>query len=479
MDVVAAAARSDALWEEDALPVLSEYIRIPCLSPDFAPGWEADGHVDRAAELLRAWAADRPLDGLTVEVVRLEGRTPVIVCEVPAAGAAGDGTHADDDTVLLYGHLDKQPEFTGWRDGLGPWEPVREGDRLYGRGAGDDGYAIFAALGAIEALRAGGGDHARCVVIIEASEESGSPDLPAYVEALADRLGRVSLVVCLDSGCETWDRLWVTTSLRGLLSVTVRVEVLEAGMHSGTGSGVVPSSFRILRQLLSRIEDETTGDIRLRPLHVDVPADRAVQIEEAAAELRPEDMLHGAQPVEGLTPVADGETATMLRNRTWRPTLSTIGIEGVPPVQEAGNVLRPFTTVKLSFRLPPTCDADEAAAAVEAALTEDPPYHARVTVDTTDRGAGWNAPSLEPWLAEAIDQGSKAAFGEPARYIGEGGSIPFMGMLGERYPEAQFLVTGVLGPESNAHGPNEFLHVPTAKAVTVNVACVLDAHARR
>jgi acetylornithine deacetylase/succinyl-diaminopimelate desuccinylase-like protein len=476
MDVAAAVARSDALWEDEALPVLSEYVRIPCLSPEFAPDWEEDGHLDLAVDLLRKWAADRPLDGLTVEVMRLEGRTPVIVCEVPAAGG---GTHSADDTVLLYGHLDKQPEFTGWREGLGPWAPVREDDRLYGRGAGDDGYAIFAALGAIEAARAGGGAHARCVVLIEASEESGSPDLPAYVEALADRLGPVSLVVCLDSGCETWDRLWVTTSLRGLLAVTLRVEVLESGMHSGTGSGVVPSSFRILRQLLSRVEDESTGDIRLPELHVDVPADRSVQMEGAAAELTPEHMLHGARPVDGLTPVAAGDTATMLRNRSWRPALATIGIEGVPPVREAGNVLRPFTTAKLSFRLPPTCDVDAAAAAVAAALTEDPPYHARVTAETGDRGPGWNAPALEGWLAEAIDEGSTAAFGEPARYVGEGGSIPFMGMLGERYPEAQFLVTGVLGPGSNAHGPNEFLHVPTAKAVTVSVAYVLDAHARR
>jgi acetylornithine deacetylase/succinyl-diaminopimelate desuccinylase-like protein len=472
MDTAAAASTCEKFWEAEAVPTLTDYIRIPCLSPGFAADWAELGHIADAVSLLRSWAAARPLDGITVEVVQLDGHTPVLVCEVPAVGGR------DDDTVLLYGHLDKQPEFTGWREGLGPWNPVREGDRLYGRGAADDGYSLFAALGAIEAARAAGGSHARCVVVIEACEESGSVDLGAYMEALADRLGSVSLVVCLDSGAETWDRLWVTNSLRGLLAVEVRVEVLEAGLHSGTGSGVVPSSFRILRQLMSRLEDETTGEILLPDLYVDVPADRAREIEAAAAHLTPDHLLHGAHPVDGLELLGDGDTATMLRNRSWRPALATTGIDGVPPMAAAGNVLRPFTSAKLSFRLPPTCDSSFAAATVRTALTDDPPYGARITV-TSEGADGWSAPPLQPWLAEAIEAGSEAGFGEPARFVGEGGSIPFMKMLGDRYPEAQFLVTGVLGPGSNAHGPDEYLDVAMAKGVTVAVANVLDAHARR
>jgi acetylornithine deacetylase/succinyl-diaminopimelate desuccinylase-like protein len=472
MDTAAAAATSEKFWEAEALPTLSDYIRIPCLSPGFAADWAEQGHIAAAVSLLRSWADARPLEGITVDVVELEGRTPVLVCEVPASGGA------DDDTVLLYGHLDKQPEFTGWRDGLGPWEPVREGDRLYGRGAGDDGYSLFAALGAIEAARAADGEHARCLVLIEACEESGSGDLEAYVDALTDRLGSVSLVVCLDSGAETWDRLWVTNSLRGMLAVEVNVEVLEAGLHSGVGSGVVPSSFRILRQLMSRVEDERSGEILLSELHVDVPPERASDIDAAAAELTPEHLLHGGHPVDGLELVGDGDTAVMLRNRSWRPALATTGMDGVPPMVAAGNVLRPFTSAKLSFRLPPTCDSSAAAAAVRAALSDDPPYGARISV-TSEGVDGWNAPPLQPWLAEAIDAGSLAGFGEPARFVGEGGSIPFMKMLGDRYPDAQFLVTGVLGPGSNAHGPDEFLDVAMAKGVTVAVATVLDAHARR
>jgi acetylornithine deacetylase/succinyl-diaminopimelate desuccinylase-like protein len=473
MDTAAAITTSENFWDADAVPTLQEYIRIPCLSPGFASDWVDQGHIATAAELLRDWAAARDLDGMTVDIVELEGRTPVIVCEVPATGDSADRA----DTVLLYGHLDKQPEFTGWREGLGPWEPVLEGDRLYGRGAGDDGYSIFAALGAIETARAAGGRHARCVVIIEAAEESGSPDLPAYVEALADRFGDVSLVVCLDSGCETWDRLWVTNSLRGLVAATVNVEVLANGVHSGVGSGVIPSSFRILRQLIGRIEDEASGEILLDELHVDIPAEREAEIKSAAAELTHEHLLHGAHPIEGLSLVAS-DTETLLRNRSWRPALAFTGVDGVPPVAAAGNVLRPFTKAQLSLRIPPTADHRRAAEAVAAALAADPPYGARVTVDS-DGAAGWSAPPLAPWLADAIDEGSMAAWGQPARFVGEGGSIPFMKMLGDRYPSAQFLVTGVLGPESNAHGPNEFLHVPTARAVTVAVAVVLDAHSRR
>jgi acetylornithine deacetylase/succinyl-diaminopimelate desuccinylase-like protein len=473
MDAATAVMTSDDFWESDALPVLKDYIRIPCLSPGFAPDWAERGHIAEAVDLLRGWAAERAIDGLTVDVVELEGLTPVIVCEIPPNGV--DATAAGRDTVLLYGHLDKQPEFTGWRDGLGPWEPVLEGDRLYGRGAGDDGYSIFAALGAIQAARAAGGRHARCVVVIEACEESGSGDLPAYIEHLAERLGDVSLVVCLDSGCETWDRLWVTNSLRGIMQVALTVQVLELGVHSGTGSGVIPSSFRILRQLIDRIEDEASGEIRLDELHVKVPADREAEIELAAAELTPEHMVHGAETVDGLELMA-ADTAGLLRNRSWRPALATVGMDGVPPVAAAGNLLRPFTTAKLSLRLPPTVDADRASAAVAAALSADPPYGAKVTVEA-EGADGWNAPPLEPWLAEAIDAGSMAGFGQPARFVGEGGSIPFMKLLGDHYPSAQFLVTGVLGPGSNAHGPNEFLHVPTARAVTVAVAHVLDAHA--
>jgi len=379
--------------------------------------------------------------------------------------------------VLLYGHLDKQPPMTGWLDGLGPWTPVRRAERLYGRGGADDGYAVFASLAAIEAVRAEGGSHARCVLLIEASEESGSPDLPAHVEALAPRLGSPSLVVCLDSGCATFDRLWATTSLRGLAGVTVTVRVLTEGVHSGAAGGMVPSSFRLLRQLLDRVEDARTGAVLLPELHAEIPPDRVAELTATATELGNGGATFPFVP--GVVASHTGEPAIQLLARTWRPALAYIGADGLPPTSQAGNVLRPATTLGLSFRLPPTVDPEVATDAIERALTTDPPQGAQVTVDRDHAAAGWAAPSFAPWLEQALHQASLAAWGQPARTIGEGGSIPFMGMLGERFPAAQFVVTGVLGPGTNAHGPNEYLHVPYATALTGAVAHLLTAHAGR
>ncbi len=467
---------TDRVWEADVLPALEDYIRIPNLSPMFDPDWIESGHMARAVELLRAWCAARPLPGAVVRVHELAGRTPVVTVDVPAHGGDADGDGHDDDVVLLYAHLDKQPPMAGWRDGLDPFEPVRQGDLLYGRGGADDGYGTFAALTALEALEAAGGRHTRCILLIEASEESGSPDLPAHVEALGDALGTPSLVIALDSFCATYDRLWLTTSLRGLCGVQVTVRVLDEGVHSGSAGGVVPSSFRILRRLLDRVEDSATGEVLVPELYVDVPADREHQIVAAAAELG--DTAAGTYPLVA-TRMREGDPAEQLRAKTWEPSLAVIGMDGIPPTASAGNVLRPFTTAKLSFRLPPTCDPQRAADAVVRTLAADPPHGAAVTIDVDDIGPGWNSPALAPWLDTAAEAASQAAFGEPYRAMGEGGTIPFMGMLGDRFPEAQFVITGVLGPGSNAHGPNEFLHVPMAKKVTEAIAHLLHAHAER
>ncbi len=463
------------LWEDDILPALTDYIAIPNVSPAYDADWAAKGHMADAVELVRAWCAARPIEGLTVEVHELAGRTPVVVVDVPAAG--GGPRAGADDVVLLYGHLDKQPPMAGWLDGLGPWSPVRRGERLYGRGGADDGYAAFAALAAIQAVQAGGGSHARCVLLVEASEESGSPDLPAHVEALATLLGSPSLVVCLDSGCATFDRLWATTSLRGLAGVTITVRVLEEGVHSGAAGGMVPSSFRLLRQLLDRVEDAATGQVLLPELHVEIPADRVAELTATATELG---HAGGVFPlVDGLVPAHHGDPAAQLLARTWRPALAYVGADGLPPTAQAGNVLRPSTTLGLSFRLPPSADPDAATAAIGRALRTDPPAGAEVTVTPDHSAAGWAAPPFSPWLAEALDAASQAAWGTPYRTIGEGGSIPFMAMLGARFPEAEFVVTGVLGPGTNAHGPNEYLHVPYATALTGAVAQILAAHAAR
>jgi len=460
-------------WDESIVPKLVEYIAIPNQSPAFDQDWEANGHMARAVELIEAWCRAQEIEGLTVEVIQLEGRTPVIYMEVPATATEVDAS----DSVLLYGHLDKQPEMTGWREDLGPWTPKLEGDRLYGRGGADDGYSAFGSLTAIRALESFGGVHARCSILIEGCEESGSYDLPHYIDLLADRIGSPSLVVCLDSGCGNYDQLWSTTSLRGLVTGTLRVDVLDEGIHSGDASGVVPSSFRIMRSLLDRIEDPITGDVRGAHFHADISEARREQASVAANVLG--QVVTSKYPFTNGTQAVEEDLAALVLNRTWRPALSVTGVGGMPPLESAGNVLRPFTAVELSLRLPPTVDAAHASVYLKETLEADPPYGAKVRFEPGEPGQGWEAPPLATWLTEAVDSASRTYFGAPAVYMGEGGSIPFMGMLGEKFPAAQFLITGVLGPGSNAHGPNEFLDIPTGKHVTCCVADVLGRHATR
>ncbi len=456
-------------WDDDIVPQLVDYIRIPNKSPMFDADWVAHGYMADAVALMERWARAQAIPGLQVEVVQLEGRTPLIYLEVPASSDA-----TGEDTVLLYGHLDKQPEMTGWDADLGPWTPVLKGDRLYGRGGADDGYALFGSLAAIQALQDQGIPHARCVVLIEACEESGSYDLPAYVDHLAARIGKPSLVVCLDSGCGNYEQLWCTTSLRGLAGGNFSVKVLSEGVHSGDASGVVPSSFRVLRDLLSRLEDEATGKIKVDGLYADIPEERLAQARKVAEVLG--DEVYSKFPfLPGMRPMHE-DLSELVLNRTWRPALSVTGADGLPPLASAGNVLRPETAVKLSVRLPPTLDGKRAGELLKEVLLRDPPYGAEVSLALEKSSSGWNAPAQSPWLTDAIESASQAAFGKPAMYMGEGGSIPFMGMLGEKFPGAQFMITGVLGPHSNAHGPNEFLHIPMGKRVTACVSRVIAAH---
>jgi len=468
MDHAEALRHVEKTWDESIVPELIDYIRIPNKSPHFDPEWAEHGHMERATELIASWCRAREIEGMTLEIVRLEGRTPLIYMEIPGEV---------DDTVVLYGHLDKQPEMVGWREGLGPWIPVLDGDRLYGRGGADDGYAAFASLTAIEVLKRQGLPHARCVVLIEACEESGSYDLPAYIDALADRIGEPSLVICLDSGCGNYDQLWLTTSLRGNAVANLEVELISEGVHSGDASGIVPSSFRVMRELLDRLEDSESGTILVDALHTDIPDERVAQAKIASEVLG--DEVYDKFPWHDGVQAVSNDRVELVLNRTWRPALAVTGASGLPALADAGNVMRPSTSVKLSLRLPPTCDADEATDAVRSVLEADPPYGAKVTVSDCDGAMGWNAPSLSPWLEEAVADASRTYFGKPHVCMGEGGTIPFMGMLGEKFPAAQFLITGVLGPHSNAHGPNEFLHIPTGKKLTACVAQVLEQHGQR
>ena len=465
MDVTQTRDFVERVWTDSIVPTLQQYITIPNQSPAYDPQWQQHGHMDQAAELIANWIRGQDIPGLQLDTVRLPGRTPLLFIDVPGDSA---------DTVLLYGHLDKQPPMDGWNEGLGPWTPVIRNGRLYGRGAADDGYSAFAAITAIKALRMQRTPCARCVVIIEACEESGSFDLPHYIDALKDRLGSPSLVICLDSGCGNYEQLWITASLRGLLSGNLTISTLTEGVHSGAASGIVPSTFRILRQLLSRLEDQGSGAIIPRDLYVEVPAERAQQIAATAQVLG--NSVYASFPFQGGTSPVTRDVTELLLNRTWRPQLEITGAAGLPPLDKAGNVLRPVTTVKLSVRLPPTASAPAAVSAIKRLLETDPPYGAHVCFDSLEAATGWNAPALAPWLEASLRQASFDFFGKEACYMGEGGTIPFMSMLGEKFPHAQFMITGVLGPHANAHGPNEFLDIGTGERVTACVARVLADH---
>ena len=475
LDAGRALSQVTSQWDDDIVGQLSEYIAIPAKSPGFDADWAAHGHLETVLRNAAAWAEAQKIEGLTLEIIRLEGRTPVLFFEVPATGTSMT------DTVLMYGHLDKQPEFTGWRNDLGPWTPKYQDGLLYGRGGADDGYAVYASIAAVQALKTQGVAHPRIVGLIETCEESGSYDLLPYVTALKDRLGEVGLVICLDSGAGNYDQLWLTTSLRGMASGTLKVEILTEGIHSGDASGLVPSSFRIMRQVLDRLEDSATGRLLPASFHCEVPADRLVQAHATASILGDElykrfPWAHydcGGSTTFALPTTTDPVEA--LLNRTWKPTLSVTGAEGFPALKDAGNVLRPYTAFKLSLRLPPLVDAGQAVQQLKALLEDNAPYQAKVTFEQGGGATGWNAPSTAPWFEHALNEASRAHFGADCGYIGQGGTIPLMNMLSQGFPKAQMMVCGVLGPKSNAHGPNEFLHVPYAKKLTAAVAGVIAA----
>ncbi len=475
LDPIQALERVSRTWDESIVRELTDYIRIPAKSPAFAADWQAQGHLEAVLRNAATWIEAQKVPGLRLEIVRLPGRTPVLLFEIAATRAAGG------QTVLMYGHLDKQPEFDGWRSDLGPWSPKYEDGKLYGRGGADDGYAAYASIAAVQELKRQGVAHPRIVGLIETCEESGSADLPAYLDALQERLGEVALVICLDSGAGNYDQLWLTTSLRGMASGTLKVEILTEGVHSGDASGLVPSSFRIMRQVLDRLEDSATGRLLPASFHCEVPADRLAQARATAAILGEEvykrfPWAHadcGGSSAFALPTTTDPTQA--LLKRTWEPTLSVTGAEGFPALQDAGNVLRPYTAFKLSLRLPPLVDAAACVQEMKALLEDNAPYQARVTFESAGAASGWNAPDIAPWFGSALDAASQAHFGAPCGFIGQGGTIPLMNMLSAGFPKAQMMVCGVLGPKSNAHGPNEFLHVPYAKRLTAAVAQVIAA----
>lgn len=454
------------LWDDSVEEALKEYVRLPALSPDFDRDWEKNGILHESLMQAKAWAEKQGIVGLHCEIIQHPGFTPCLFVEIKAQNRP-----VSEGSVFLYGHLDKQPENHGWDEDKGPWKPVIQNGRLYGRGSVDDGYAFYTSLSAIKALQTLGIAHPRCVGLFETCEESASRHYEEYLEDCAQKIGNIGLVVALDSCSGDYDRLWVTDTLRGMIGGAIEVRTLTAGVHSGEASGIVPGSFMILRHLLDRIEDSRTGEIIPRVFHTGIPPEACEQTREVAQIEG--DQIWKAYPWYGATEPLTKDPFEGLLNRNWRPELTVTGIDGIPSVENGGNVMRPFTRAKIGLRLPPDVDAQTASKEFGRIVTENPPFNADVHFEPVVASNGWVAPRRARWLKEAFSVSSETLWGEEPGFLGMGGSIPLLNVFTSRWPHAQYMVAGALGPGSNAHGPNESLHIEYCKKLISSVAYVI------
>jgi acetylornithine deacetylase/succinyl-diaminopimelate desuccinylase-like protein len=459
----------DEEWEA-AIPSLQEFVRIPNLTVALDKEWPTNGLLDKAVDHMVQWVKSQNVTGCTVQSFKDEGFSPLMLVEV----AATKGSSKEGDTFLMYGHLDKMPHGPGWDEDIAPTCGLRRDDKIYGRGAGDDGYAVYASLIAVKVLQKQGIEHPRIVIIAETSEESGSPHLGHYVEKLQNQIGTPTAVFCLDATCEDWSTMWLTTSLRGICMGTVEVGLLKTGLHSGFGSGIVPDAFRVARMLLARVEDPETGKIKLPELGTKVPVERQVQGKALASKFPDLHLQRGIAWRDGARPQYDANAYAVYMANTWEPALTVTGFDGLPPPETAGNVLNPSVRMKLSIRLPPLVEEQSVKNALKEAFEKDVPYGASVKADFTQYASGWNCAELSPEMEKALQNACKANFdGKEMGHSGTGGTIPLLDMLSKMFPEASLIVTGVMGPGTNMHGPNEFVPIDFTKRITAAIAMTM------
>lgn len=447
-------------WDETIISALSDYVRIPCRSTFYDAEWEKNNYLKTAAEYIVQWVKQQNILGLKAEVIKLNNFAPLIFIEVAAT------TENNDKTALLYAHYDKMPESTGWEDGLSAWNPVLRADKLYGRGAVDDGYAVFTFIAAIKAMQEQKIPHNKFVLMIEGAEESDSGGFAEYAELLRDRIGKPNFVLILDAECKDYRRLWVTTSTRGLINGFLNVEMLTVSEHSGAASGIVPSTFRIVRQILDRVEDKTTGKILLNSLQNEIPP-HIVEAAKQTVSILGESIYKDFHFISGAKPVTN-DLVQLILNNTWGSTLCITGAEGFPIFKDASNAIRPSTKLKLSLRLPPRVDVVKVGEEFKTILETNPPYGAKVnfTFEAPPEKA-WEAKNLHAtWLSKVFDEASEIFCGEKTASIGTGGGIGTLTIFDKIFPESLFLLTGCCGPNSCPHGPNEFLHIPYVKKMT-------------
>lgn len=452
-------------WSGETLEALSAFVRIPSKSTAFDPHWEKNGFLTQALEEAALWGR-KLFPSATFEICRKPGIPPALFVEIPAT------LGHDGDPAFFYGHFDKQPETEGWSDGLGPWTPVVKDGRLYGRGAADDGYSFYMALTAVKSLECAGIAHARIVGLFETNEESGSYGLKDFLLELQSRFGRPAFLGILDLSLCDYNRVWLTQSLRGVVSFRLTVEVLESPVHSGSASGIVPSSFAVMRALLDRLEDPLTGRVKLSAFHTQMP-ERHHKTLEQSAKLRGEAVWKSFPWKDATEPRSRDPREAIVLN-TWEPTLSVLGADGLPSSAQASALIRPSTSLLLSFRIPPYVDAKTALAQAEEVLMHDIPCSATVTIDDKRAESGFDVPALAPWLEAALDEASIKYFGNPCERIFEGATIGTMKDFGEIFPGSPFFNTGVLGTKEHAHAPDESIDLAYAEQLTKVIADVIE-----
>ena len=449
-------------WSEGgyALEGLKGIIRIPNLSPGYDKEYFTNGLVYQALHYMADWVKAQGLKNCNVRTFEEPNKEPLLLVDIGAT------TDKNVLPVLTYGHLDKMPHLdpAGWSEGLSATNPVVRNDKVYGRGTNDDCYEGFVVVTAVKYLEEHNIPHPRVIMLMETGEESGDEEIVRYLHKLRPELGDVGVVLVIDAEAEDYKTLWCCKSLRGVAMGVLTVEHLRQPCHSGMATGLVPDTFRICRMLLSRLEDEQTGEVKLKEAHVDIPEAARQQLHSIAQQLGEScveivDRLPGAQ-------LLSTDLTQLLINKAWLPGLAVTGQDGLPVLEQGSNVIRTKTALKLSMRLPPGVDSKKFNLLMKQVLEADPPYGARVQYEIVDGGDGWYGKDFNEVTASSLSRASQAVFGQDPLFYGEGGSIPLCNLLEELWPNAEIIVTGAAGVDSNAHGFDESLNLPYTSKFT-------------
>lgn len=485
----------DKFWKSSIKSDFEQFVRIESITPQYVMGSTAEKlkGICEALNLAMDWvnkqsdlnatltagipqgspcAANQAHETVETDAAHL---TPILLIQIPGTAPEGSGS------VLMYGHWDKQAiaDVKAWNEPkgsmkTGPFQPNIANGRLYGRGTADDGYALFFSIAAIQALRANGIPYPTVNFILDFDEEGGSVNLERYLEKFSFKIGTPDLCITLDSGAGDYNRIWNTTTERGIVTGTLTVKVLTDSVHSGDGSGIIPNPQRIMRHLLSRLEDPVTGKILPSEFQVEVPATYLADVFSQATNIVPSTIK--GFPWFGYATTAASNPVELILNRIWRAGLAVTGVDGLPSTAAANNVVVGSVSYQLSLRLPPPLRIDEVQRQLKDLFEKDPPYGATVTYDYEGAPAanGWMSPPQPRWLSEAIDQASQVLFQQPSAPLGDGGTQPVLAILKEKFKETLFFASGVAGPGNNEHAANENLNIKYAEQLSACEAYVLS-----